>query len=246
MTLSHRVQPPFAAALLVAVVPLTACQSTPRSVRPEWSWEKPLTFTTTATPTKKLYFKWQDIEAVDEFDNIKMEVIEVLTSPPYNLELVPSPDEADYACHVMLRYFNVNPKSDDGGTLVTRAGDVEGGFPGWLRSDGTIAETVKSPVHIPPLSNAGANEWDILIDFAIGEKGGEQNAPEKFVRREGRLLGSVTGSGLKREQALWLVRYGSLPPEPVKQKDGTIVPPVEPATSKELVNKLVKAMLPLP
>ncbi len=255
MTLSHLVQSPIAIAarlaLLLAVAPLTACQSTPQSVRPEWSWKKPLTFTTTATPSKKLYFKWQDIEAVDEFDNVKNDIIDILTSPPYDLELVADPEQADYACHVMLRYFNANPEPDDGAKLVSLAGNVEGGFPGWLRSDGTTADTVASPSDIPPLGEktgifAGGSEWDILIDIAIGEKGGEQTAPDKFVRREGRLLGSVKGSGIKRDQALWLVRYGSMPPAPVKQKDGTIVPPVVPQTSKELVNRLVKAILPLP
>ena len=82
--------------------------------------------------------------------------------------------------------------------------------------------------------------------LAVGEKGGGVD-PEKFARRVGRLIGYVDGSGVTREDAVWLFKYGFPRPDPrMPANPGEPPPPPEPPPESaiELVVQLGRVMLP--
>jgi len=222
------------------------------SVAPEvkWGWERTMTFTTEAGTGKKVFIEWRDPESVTEISsNIKQHIGAILQEK-HGLTVLDRSDEADYFVQVYLRYFNANGEADHGESIIQAAGaEIGGGRPEWVvPGEGPISEAI--PVEpIPDLSDGSTKEWVLLIDVAVGEKGGDQTYPDKYALRRGRLLGYVSGRRLGREEALWLFKYGKLPPVPPEPVDGVVpssyVAPDPTLPPETLLAKLIPELLPL-
>lgn len=216
-----KVRPTTMAASLVFVTTLASCVG-PREVflAPRWKWSPNIQgqFTTSATPGKKVFYAKQDVEELPELDSLKKELMARFTDKTqgFGLDAVTERKDADYTCCTALRYFGPCPSGDDklASFLSQEAGKkIAAGFPDWVEA-GQERGNPDVPSFIPvegaSMLNLTSPQWVLIIDIAVGEKGGDEKMNGKVISRTGRLVGWVEGD-LDRSQALYMFMYGKAP-----------------------------------
>lgn len=242
--------------MLVGASTLAGCAAVGNMLNPEpaqatrvdWDWEAPQ-FSTEAEAGKKVFIEWNDAPVVPEISgSIKQDLAKILKER-HNLTIVDKSAEADYLVQLFLRYFNGSAAADRGAAVVAAAGKVGGGRPGWIiPGSGPISDGDPVP-RIADLSKGSNKEWVLLIDVAVGEKGGDDSQPDALVLRRGRLMGYLPCKGLEHEDVLWYFKYGKAYPRPPAPVEGVPAPPFEKPDptlpAKELLDALLLGILPI-
>jgi hypothetical protein len=207
-------------AILLSV--LCSCEalgigSSPKRV--DWRWVQRTSYETTPGTGSKVFVSVKDIEEAQDINSGLQEGLKAKLEEQ-GLQIVSDPNEADYACYVYLRYFNRSPdKPKKGEEPIEESPGPDGQF-GWQSPSGRVYDSPPVIAEIPP--RGIVNQWDLLIDLAVGEKLSQKDGTSVFMLRWGRLLGHASGS---RDDALWWFREGRPAPDPT---DGVTPGPPRP------------------
>jgi len=205
-------------------------------------------FTTTVQPNDKVFLQYKDPVSAPEFRKLE-QMLGAKLKREYKLQIVSRPEEANYACVITLRHFDANPSGDHGVALLNELNKTPqwpGGLPDWLDAEGNTVEAAANIGVIDLQQQGKENEWLLLFDVVVGEKGGLQTAKDKFVQRAGRFRAYMNRNAITREDAAWMVKYGHVR-RPSKTDPKTGDPTeweAEPAVPENLLEHLLP-MLPL-
>jgi len=222
----------------------------PKDTQVDWDWKMLPSFSTEAVNGDKVFVEFNDAPVVPDLcGTLKQDLIKVLKEK-HGLDVVQDSKDAKYIVRLNLRYFDGNKAADRGASIEAKAGDIAGGRDGWI-IPGQGPSSFKEVPGVPNLSAGSWKEWVLLLDVAVGEKGGDSTWPEGYALRTGRLIGSLPLRGLDRQDVTWYFKYGKpypRPPEP--SDDPNAIPaswtppdPAQPATF--LLNALIPRVLPL-
>lgn len=205
------------------------------------------TFTTEAGTGKQAFLEFKDLEDVPELKQLKTDIAEELKKR--GITVTENSEGVDYLCQICLRYFNINAKGNGGQSVVEAAASIGGGRKGWIDAGSTVLEGPKPWLPVNPILEGKHKEWCLVLELSVGEKGGEPRFEQDYAWRTGRILFYIESRGVGREEALWLFKYGLLPPVPIENDDTGVVTMSHPGTHsdppKRLLETLVPNLLPL-
>ena len=192
-------------AALAFLAALSSCQSGP----PHVEWTELPAFRPASPENKKVCVYWKNAVGAAELDRIGEGFIEHVKAKKYTL--TDDPNQADYIYFLSLRYFGLNGKEDYGQAVVAKAGDVTGGFTGWV-VEGQGPDMSDRGIRAIQLDAKGGglsdtitgSEWVLELDLAVGEREPGEAAPPTFLRREGRLVAYLRGH-FDRQEAIDLI-----------------------------------------